>query len=125
MARPDERLHRLRILEEEERQKLLVSVNETRQELVEATVVDLFEAQAARTPGAAAVMCGEVTLSYAELNRRANQLAHYLISLGVEAETRIGIAIERSRSLNTTIHAAPAAILDPRLAATGQDHILT
>ena len=57
---------------------------------------ELFEAQVARTPAAIAVEFGEQSLSYAGLNARANQVAHYLIGLGVGPEALVGIALERS-----------------------------
>jgi len=56
----------------------------------------LIEQQAAVTPEATALVFEDESLSYAELNTRANQLAHYLIGLGVKPETRVGIAVERS-----------------------------
>ena len=62
----------------------------------DATVPELFEAQVARTPAAIAVEFGEQSLSYAGLNARANQVAHYLIGLGVGPEALVGIALERS-----------------------------
>ena len=55
-----------------------------------------FEAQAARTPDAVALLFGEHTLSFGELNRRANRLAHKLVELGVKPEVLVGIALERS-----------------------------
>ncbi|HEX5869637.1 MAG TPA: amino acid adenylation domain-containing protein, partial [Longimicrobium sp.] len=55
----------------------------------------LFEAQAARTPDSAAATCGTETVTYAELNARANRLAHHLVALGVGAETRVGICQTR------------------------------
>ncbi|WP_208451632.1 non-ribosomal peptide synthetase [Burkholderia gladioli] len=54
-----------------------------------------FEAQAADTPDAIALVAGEASLSYAELNRRANRLAHHLAALGVGAESRVAICVER------------------------------
>ncbi|MCL7931126.1 amino acid adenylation domain-containing protein [Halomonas llamarensis] len=56
----------------------------------------LIEKQAAATPETTALVFSDQTLSYAELNARANRLSHYLIGLGVKPETRVGIAMERS-----------------------------
>ncbi len=56
----------------------------------------LIERQARQTPGATALIFGEEQLSYAQLNRRANRLAHRLIAHGVAKETRVGLAVERS-----------------------------
>ncbi|HEV2904137.1 MAG TPA: AMP-binding protein, partial [Pyrinomonadaceae bacterium] len=56
----------------------------------------LFEAQAARTPDATAVVFGDAQLSYRELNARANQLARELVRLGTEGESLVGICLERS-----------------------------
>jgi non-ribosomal peptide synthetase component F len=57
---------------------------------------ELFERQVKRTPEATAVVFGDEQLSYFELNRRANQLAHYLRDRGVGAEIPVGICLERS-----------------------------
>ncbi|MEB6592731.1 AMP-binding protein, partial [Pseudomonas asiatica] len=54
------------------------------------------EAQVQRTPDAPALAFGETRLSYAQLNARANRLAHRLIALGVGADVLVGIAVERS-----------------------------
>src|SRR5262249_12972336 len=56
----------------------------------------LFQRQAERTPAALAIVSGEEQLSYQELNRCANQLAHYLQRRGVGKEARVGIYLERS-----------------------------
>jgi amino acid adenylation domain-containing protein/non-ribosomal peptide synthase protein (TIGR01720 family) len=56
----------------------------------------LIELRAAEQPDAVALICGDAVLDYAELNRRANRLAHRLIAFGVQAESRVGIALERS-----------------------------
>src|SRR5437870_5789463 len=61
-----------------------------------ATIHAVFEAQAARRPGAIAVAAGEAELSYGDLNARANQLAHRLRSLGVGPETIVALCVERS-----------------------------
>ena len=58
-----------------------------------------FEAQAQQTPNARAVVAPDGQFTYAELNRRANQLAHYLQSLGIGPETQAGIALPRSAEM--------------------------
>jgi amino acid adenylation domain-containing protein len=58
-------------------------------------VDELVTAQAARSPEAVAVVAGEVTVSYAELETRANRLAHHLVSLGVAPGDLVGVAVER------------------------------
>ncbi|HEU4885333.1 MAG TPA: amino acid adenylation domain-containing protein, partial [Longimicrobium sp.] len=62
----------------------------------ELCIHELFEAQAARTPGAAAVVFQGETLTYAELNARANRLAHHLVALGVGPDQPVAICVERS-----------------------------
>ena len=88
---------RLPLLPEAERHKVLVEWNATEADYPRDTCVhELFEAQAARTPEAIAVVQGDGRLSYAELNARANRLAHYLRGLGVKPDARVAICVERS-----------------------------
>ncbi|HVH13684.1 MAG TPA: condensation domain-containing protein, partial [Longimicrobium sp.] len=61
----------------------------------ERCIHQLFEAQARRTPGAVAVSFGEASLTFAELDARANRLAHHLVRLGVGPEVRVGVCMER------------------------------
>ena len=96
---PDLPLHRLEILSKSERQTVLEGFNATAHPVPAATLPELFEAQAARTPDAVAVVCGDESLSYGELNARANRLAHHLIGLGVGPEILVGICLERSVEL--------------------------
>ncbi|QWP75369.1 amino acid adenylation domain-containing protein [Lysobacter sp. K5869] len=63
------------------------------------TAHELFEQQVRRDPDALAVLGGEERLSYAELNRRANQVAHYLIAQGVEPQARVGLCLDRGPQL--------------------------
>src|SRR6185369_10770692 len=56
---------------------------------------ELFERQAERSPEQTAVVAGHNRLTYAQLNRRANQLAHYLSARGVGADTVVGVCLER------------------------------
>ena len=69
----------------------------------DATVVDLFEAQARRTPDAVAVTSRERTLSYAQLDAEANRLAHLLLSRGVGEGTRVALCLPRSSHALTAI----------------------
>ena len=96
---PEVSLHRLEILNPRERELLLDSFNATAHPLPEATLPELFEVQVARAPQAIALVFGEESLSYGELNARANRLAHYLIGLGVGRESLVGIALERSTQM--------------------------
>ena len=96
LATPDMPLHRLEILGPGERHMLLESFNATARSLPEATLPQLFEAQVERDPQAIALVFGEQSLAYQELNARANRLAHHLIGLGVGPESLVGIALERS-----------------------------
>jgi amino acid adenylation domain-containing protein/thioester reductase-like protein len=65
----------------------------------EATLHQLIETQVAKTPDAVAVVFQNQQLTYRELDRQANQLAHYLKSLGVQPDTLVGIYVERSLSM--------------------------
>ena len=65
-------------------------------EFVETSLITLFERQAAQTPDATALVFEDQSLTYAELNQRANQLAHYLRSVGAQPEQIIGIGLPRS-----------------------------
>ncbi|MBV9792056.1 MAG: AMP-binding protein, partial [Chloroflexi bacterium] len=80
-------------------QQLMRSWNTSRQAYDAACIHDLFGAQAVRTPDAIAVMAQDQQLSYRELDRAANCLAHYLQALGVGPETVVAIAVERSPDL--------------------------
>lgn len=87
----------LALLTDEERQQLLVEWNTTQVPYpAEASIHQLFAEQVARTPEAIAASCGEDSLTYRELNVRANQLAHYLQKQGLRPGERVGIFIERS-----------------------------
>jgi amino acid adenylation domain-containing protein len=95
-ADPESRLSGLSLLHGAERDRVLEAWNETAVELPRACVHELFAEQAARTPGAPAVVAREDTLTYAELERRADRLAHLLRTRGVGPETRAGIFLERT-----------------------------
>ena len=100
-----ERVSRLPLLSAVEWQQLIYEWNETGR--VEArepqTISAQFEEQVERTPAAVAVVYEEQRLSYAELNERANQLAHYLRGLGVGAEVLVGLCLERSAEMVVSV----------------------
>ena len=87
----------LPILTSTETHTLLTEWNATQTEYPKDKCIhQLFEEQAAQTPDAIAVVFEDQHLTYAELNGRANQLAHYLERLGVGPETLVGLCVERS-----------------------------
>ncbi len=84
-------------LSESERHQVLYEWNQTSRDYPrDKCVHQLFEDQVARTPDAVAVVFEDQSLTYAELNARANQLAHHLQSLGVGPEVLVGLCVERS-----------------------------
>jgi amino acid adenylation domain-containing protein len=93
----DQPISRLPLLTESEFQQLVNQCNDTITPYPQDTYIhQLFEAQAARTPDATAIAFEDSQITYADLNRRANQLAHYLQKLGVGPESLVGIYMERS-----------------------------
>jgi amino acid adenylation domain-containing protein len=96
VARPEQRISELPLLTDEEHQQLMRWNPTDVTYPVEGTLHELFEAQAARTPDAVALTFGDQQVTYGELNCQANQLAHHLRSLGVSAESRVGILLARS-----------------------------
>jgi fengycin family lipopeptide synthetase B len=94
---PEQRLSELQLLTGTERHQLLVEWNATRAPYpVDKCIHQLFEEQVGRTPDAVAVVFEGEQLTYQELNRRANQLAHYLQCLGVGPDVLVSICVERS-----------------------------
>ncbi len=86
----------LSLLDEPEREQLLVRWNETTAPYPSQCLHELVSAQAALTPDRVAVVCGPERLTFAELDARSSQLAHHLVALGVESEQLVAIAVERS-----------------------------
>ncbi|MDZ7286762.1 MAG: amino acid adenylation domain-containing protein [candidate division KSB1 bacterium] len=108
VAEPAQSIARLALLPPEEERKLLVEWNDTRRDGEAREGGDwfahrLFEKQAAAAPDATAVVLGEQRLTYGELNRRANQLAHLLEQHGVRPESRVAICLERSPEMVTAV----------------------
>ncbi|HEY6350224.1 MAG TPA: amino acid adenylation domain-containing protein, partial [Candidatus Angelobacter sp.] len=96
VANADLPLHRFEILSTEERCQLVEEFNATAHPIPQASLAQLFEAQAAQTPNATALLLEDQSLSYADLNQQANRLAHFLIAHGAGPENLVGICLERS-----------------------------
>ncbi|OLT59722.1 AMP-binding protein [Moorena bouillonii] len=94
---PEKTIAQLPILSAAEQQQLLVEWNQTQTDYPRnACVHQLFEAQVQKTPDAVALRFAEQALTYHQLNQKANQLAHYLLCLGVGRDVPVGICLERS-----------------------------
>jgi amino acid adenylation domain-containing protein len=132
VVQPDQRVWQLPLLSEQERE-LLVEWNNTQQEVTppeqELYVQQLFEAQAARTPEAIALVAQGEVLSYAQLNQRANQLAQRLLDLGVGPEILVGLCLPGTPDLLIALLAVLKAggayvPLDPTYSAERLAHVL-
>ncbi|MFE3143890.1 amino acid adenylation domain-containing protein [Streptomyces scopuliridis] len=95
----DEPIGALELLRPAERERVLVEWNATERRVPPVTLPELFEAQAARTPRATAVVFEARELSYADLNARANRLAHLLIERGAGPETVVALSVPRSDAM--------------------------
>jgi amino acid adenylation domain-containing protein len=100
----DRPLSDLALLDEDERRRVVEEWNRTERGFPrDARIHDLIAAQAARTPDAPAVLHDDLTLTYAELDARANRIAHHLLGLGVRTETRVAICVKRGPDLGIAI----------------------
>ncbi|MBW4592773.1 MAG: amino acid adenylation domain-containing protein [Brasilonema angustatum HA4187-MV1] len=100
IANSDKKISQLEILSESDRQQLLVKFNQTQINYpLDKCIHQLFEEQAQKTPNSIAVIFEDQQLTYTELNRKANQLAHYLQTLGVKPEVLVGLCVERSSEM--------------------------
>nr|WP_030410856.1 non-ribosomal peptide synthetase [Streptomyces sp. NRRL S-1448] len=129
-ADPERPLRDLAWTTAEERRRMLVDWNGSAHGRPDRTLVDLFEAQAARTPDAPAVTCSGGTLSYAQLNDRAQQLAHRLAASGAGPERFVALALPRSTDLLVALVAvlktgAAYVPVDPDLPGDRITHLLT
>ncbi|MGI8965721.1 MAG: non-ribosomal peptide synthetase, partial [Limisphaerales bacterium] len=97
IAEPDQRISQMPILTPAERHQILIEWNQTKSNYPkDATVHQLFSAQAQRTPDSIAVIYGNEKISYSELEGRSNQLANYLKKCGVSTDSLVGIYMKRS-----------------------------
>ena len=123
-------IDRLEILSAEERQAVLEQCHAHPGNMASTTLPLWFEAQVGETPGATAVVFGEQSLSYAELNEQANRLAHWLVEAGVGVGSLVGIALERCLEMVVAIVATLKAgagylPLDPEYPRARLAHMMT
>ncbi len=102
LERPEDPISALEILGPSERQRLLLDWNETRSEFPQVCVHQLISEQAAKYPDGLAVICNGRNLTYSTLERKANQLAGYLLAKGVKPGALVGIFLPRSEELLVT-----------------------
>ncbi|GAA2624643.1 hypothetical protein GCM10010411_71410 [Actinomadura fulvescens] len=100
---PSLRVSETDALGDAQRRRVLTEWNDTAVEVLHATIAERFERQAASTPDAVAVVAGDVHVSYADLDARANRLAHWLRSQGVGAESVVGVCLPRGVEVITAI----------------------
>ncbi|WP_447040837.1 non-ribosomal peptide synthase/polyketide synthase [Streptomyces sp. DSM 118878] len=125
----DQSVHAIDVLGPQERELVLTRWNDTAREVPAVTLPGLFERQAARTPDAPAVVGAGTTLTYRELNTRANRLARHLISRGAGPERCVALAMPRSErwivALLATLKTGAAWLpVDPGLPAERREFML-
>jgi amino acid adenylation domain-containing protein len=98
-ANPDHAIGTVSILTDDERRQLLRERNDNDVVFPQCCIHELFEAQARKTPNAVAIKFEDQQITYKEVDRRANQVAHRLGAMGVKPEALVGICIERSIEL--------------------------
>lgn len=128
-ANPAQSIAVLPLLTPNEREQVVQEWNRTEQIYQQHTVIGFFETQAAKTPEAVAVEFGEQRLTYAELDRLANQLARYLNKNGVMPDACVGICLQRSLDMTVGVLAilkAGAAYvpLDPQYPSSRLSYML-
>jgi amino acid adenylation domain-containing protein len=96
VADPDQKISEMKLLTDLELGQVLHDWNANDVPIPETCIHQLFETQVEQSPDAIAVVSNDENLTYRELNNRANQLAHYLKSLGVGSETLIALCMEKS-----------------------------
>ncbi|MFB7570842.1 amino acid adenylation domain-containing protein [Streptomyces sp. NPDC056165] len=99
VAAPDQPIGRVGLLDAAERERMVVTWNDTATDVPRVAQPELFQAQVARTPDAPAVVFGGEELTYAQLNAGANRLARFLIDRGVGPERFVAVALPRSARL--------------------------
>ncbi|MEI5523790.1 amino acid adenylation domain-containing protein [Streptomyces brasiliscabiei] len=130
VAAPAARVGAVDLLDEAERDQVLHRLNDTAEPTPQVTLTELVEKQVAATPDAVAIVSGDTTLAYWELNARANRLARELAAHGVGPETLVAVSLPRTAELPVALLAVLKAggaylPIDPKYPSHRLDHILT
>ncbi|MFI9238056.1 non-ribosomal peptide synthase/polyketide synthase [Streptomyces sp. NPDC053079] len=130
VAHPDRPIARAEVLTDRERALVHTEWNDTVREVPDATVAELFAAQAARTPGVTALVVDGVELTYAELDARANRMAHWLTGRGAGPDRTVAVLLERTPDLIVTLlgvlkTGAAYLPVDPEYPADRVAHVVT
>ncbi len=97
VAEPDTAVSQLPLLTDEQKHTLIYTVNDTAVPYdLDRCLHHLFEDQVSQTPNAPALTYADQTLTYDQLNQKANQLAHFLIAQGIQPDGMVGVCLERS-----------------------------
>jgi amino acid adenylation domain-containing protein len=129
-ADPDQGIGELQMLTEKERQQLLFDFNDTITDYSkQSTLQELFEQQVLRTPDHIALIQGEQTMSYRQLNERSNRLARYLMDCGLSQADNIGILVTRGFDMMVSMYAILKAggayvPIDPEYPVDRQEYIV-
>jgi amino acid adenylation domain-containing protein/non-ribosomal peptide synthase protein (TIGR01720 family) len=99
VAQPDVSWHQLDLFMAGERRAVLEEFNDTLLALPSISMAAIFEKRVAHAPQAIAIVQGERSMSYRELNQRANRVAHYLVEKGIGPESLVGVSLERSAEM--------------------------
>ncbi|WP_156772113.1 non-ribosomal peptide synthetase, partial [Mycobacterium sp. 1245805.9] len=127
---PERRIDLIEVIDAAERERVLVHWNDTTTPIPEATIPELFAAQAARTPEAVAVEDGDESLTYRQLDTRATHLAALLAPYGARPEAIVAVALPRSTRLVTALLAisktgAAYLPIDPNYPSERTTYMLT
>ncbi|GAA0583927.1 amino acid adenylation domain-containing protein [Kribbella sandramycini] len=130
VADPGRAIGSVEVLSPGERDELVTGYNATELTVDPVLVPQRFERQAQATPDAAALFCGDESLTYGELNRRANRLAHWLVEHGVGPEARVAVVLPRSIDLVVALLAVLKSggsyvPVDPDYPAARIEHVVT
>ncbi|MEU8702271.1 amino acid adenylation domain-containing protein [Streptomyces sp. NPDC048680] len=130
LADPDRPISAATMLDDADRHRVLAEWNDTAVPLPDGSVPRLYAEQAARTPDAVALVCGDERVTYAELDRRANRFAHVLLAHGVGPDEPVGVATGRSANMVAAVlgvlKAGGAYVpLDPRNPAGRAERIVS